>query len=495
MDEMKGTVIVYSRIGCKSSLQAKNTLSQLGLPYLDISLDAFPKVEEQLIDLVGGSVQTPQIFFNSLRVSGYRDLRRLVASSDAWLEILEMLERGEDDESTVETESLSTNSTSNSNETKHSTKEQSDALIPDNFEKLLTHMRRANVVKNFTHGSAHQNSFKAQDFINWIMKVHEINKSEAFEYGQRLFDSHLKMQMNNRNTTFNLNDLYFLNVDDPHAPLNYVFPDMKKTELYISVSDFNHKFCGIVNRIYKQILSKDKKIVYFERLEDNENYGQYLKLITDLPYVNLESATTTERTAFFINIYNMMLVHIVYVNGPHTNIWQRRRYFNATYYLISKHKFSLQSIYNGILRGNRTGLNMLWKPFGRLDPRRSLVVVDGNPFVHFALNSYFTTTPQIRTYSVNNLDSELRENARQFLESDGNLLVDTKTRSIVLNKVFKWFAVDFGNQDQCIEWISEVIEDEKLKESLAKVFLSGQYTVNFLPFKFDLNFVREDTQK
>ncbi|KAI6214037.1 Glutaredoxin [Aphelenchoides besseyi] len=421
---MKGTVIVYSRIGCKSSLQAKNTLSQLGLPYLDISLDAFPKVEEQLIDLVGGSVQTPQIFFNSLRVSGYRDLRRLVASSDAWLEILEMLERGEDDESTVETESLSTNSTSNSNETKHSTKEQSDALIPDNFEKLLTHMRRANVVKNFTHGSAHQNSFKAQDFINWIMKVHEINKSEAFEYGQRLFDSHLKMQMNNRNTTFNLNDLYFLNVDDPHAPLNYVFPDMKKTELYISVSDFNHKFCGIVNRIYKQILSKDKKIVYFERLEDNENYGQYLKLITDLPY-----------------------------------------YFNATYYLISKHKFSLQSIYNGILRGNRTGLNMLWKPFGRLDPRRS------------------------------NLDSELRENARQFLESDGNLLVDTKTRSIVLNKVFKWFAVDFGNQDQCIEWISEVIEDEKLKESLAKVFLSGQYTVNFLPFKFDLNFVREDTQK
>ncbi|KAI6187077.1 DUF547 domain-containing protein [Aphelenchoides besseyi] len=473
MDEMKGTVIVYSRIGCKSSLQAKNTLSQLGLPYLDISLDAFPKVEEQLIDLVGGSVQTPQIFFNTLRVSGYRDLRRLVASSDAWLEILEMLERGEDEESTVETESLSTNSTSNSNETRNSTKEQSDALIPDNFEKLLSHMRRANVVKNFTHGSAHQNSFKAQDFINWIMKVYKINKSEAFEYGQKLFDSHLKMQMNNQNITFNLNDLYFLNVDDPNAPLNYVFPDMKETELCISVSDFNYKFCGIVNRIYKQILSKDKKIVYFERLEDNENYGQYLKLITDLPYVNLQSATTTERTAFFINIYNMMLVHIVYVNGPHTNIWQRRRYFNATYYLISTHKFSLQSIYNGILRGNRTGLNMLWKPFGRSDPRRSLVCAD------------------VSTIWIPNC-VKMRDN---FWKTTEIFLVDTKSKSIVLSKFFKWYAVDYGNQDQCIEWISEVIEDEKLKESLAKVFLSGQYTVNFLSFKFDLNFVREDAQK
>ena len=44
MDELKGTIIVYSRIGCSQSLQAKNLLASLGLPYLDISLDAFPKV-------------------------------------------------------------------------------------------------------------------------------------------------------------------------------------------------------------------------------------------------------------------------------------------------------------------------------------------------------------------------------------------------------------------------------------------------------------------
>jgi hypothetical protein len=44
MDELKGTVIVYSRVGCAQSLQAKNMLASLGLPYLDISLDTFPKV-------------------------------------------------------------------------------------------------------------------------------------------------------------------------------------------------------------------------------------------------------------------------------------------------------------------------------------------------------------------------------------------------------------------------------------------------------------------
>ncbi|KAI6175707.1 hypothetical protein M3Y97_00719300 [Aphelenchoides bicaudatus] len=79
MDELKGTVIVYSRVGCAQSLQAKNLLASLGLPYLDISLDTFPKVEEQLSEVIGTSlVNTPQIFFNSVRVAGYKDLRRLV---------------------------------------------------------------------------------------------------------------------------------------------------------------------------------------------------------------------------------------------------------------------------------------------------------------------------------------------------------------------------------------------------------------------------------
>jgi glutaredoxin len=79
MDELKGSVIVYSRIGCSDSLRAKNLLASLAMPYLDISLDAFPKVEEQLFDLIGTTVQTPQIFFNHVRVSGYKELRRLVS--------------------------------------------------------------------------------------------------------------------------------------------------------------------------------------------------------------------------------------------------------------------------------------------------------------------------------------------------------------------------------------------------------------------------------
>jgi hypothetical protein len=48
------------------------------------------------------------------------------------------------------------------------------------------------------------------------------------------------------------------------------------------------------------------------------------------------------------------------------------KYLYSTYYTIGGHLYSLQSIFNGILRGNRKGLGMLWKPFGEQDLRKDV---------------------------------------------------------------------------------------------------------------------------
>ncbi|KAI6217450.1 DEP domain-containing protein [Aphelenchoides fujianensis] len=368
MDEMKGTVIVYSRISCKASLQAKNTLAALGLPYLDIQLDAFPKVEEQLIDLIGGAVETPQIFFNSIRVSGYRNLRRLVASTDAWLEIIEMLERGEEDESNAETASTTTNESSRTEEEeRRASKDRSSSndLLPEDYTKLMHLMKRANLIKDYSRGAAHRNSFKGEDFVNWIMREKQVKRSEALQLGQTLIDRHFGKQIGEKGV-FSPDRFYLMNDDDPNAPLNVAISNLADQPLDVRVGEINERLC------------------------------------------------------------------------------ERRRYLNASYYLIGRHRYSLQSIYNGILRGNKTGVGMLWRPFGKNDPRRAWVVPDGNPLVHFAVNTYYATCPPIRTYSVEDLNYELGENARRFLEDEDQL----------------WYACDFGHtQDACIEWISGIIQD------------------------------------
>jgi hypothetical protein len=120
-------------------------------------------------------------------------------------------------------------------------------------------------------------------------------------------------------------------------------------------------------------------------LDDFDTFTkEYAELAKEMTYLDITNATEQEKLAIFINIYNIMLIHISYKYGLPGTIWQRRKvfffsfftlnlkYLYFTYYTIGGHLYSLQSIFNGILRGNRIGLGMLWKPFGENDYRNKV---------------------------------------------------------------------------------------------------------------------------
>ena len=71
--------MVYSIIGCPHCMRAKNSISELGLPYQDISLDTYPQCREYLKQKTGKST-VPQIFFNSIHVGGNDDLLKAVST-------------------------------------------------------------------------------------------------------------------------------------------------------------------------------------------------------------------------------------------------------------------------------------------------------------------------------------------------------------------------------------------------------------------------------
>lgn len=147
---------------------------------------------------------------------------------------------------------------------------------------------------------------------------------------------------------------------------------------------FNARLAEVLQEIYKEILTEDRQvnqfvtamnrpqIIFYERLEQSEHFRRYRQLMPRLAELDLSDTTVQERLALFLNVHNIMLVHIVQRNGTHANIWQKKRFLNSTYYVVGQHRYSLQSIYNGILRGNRKGPGMLWKPFGKADPRRKV---------------------------------------------------------------------------------------------------------------------------
>ncbi|KAK5980689.1 DUF547 domain-containing protein [Trichostrongylus colubriformis] len=163
---------------------------------------------------------------------------------------------------------------------------------------------------------------------------------------------------------------------------------------------------------------------------------------------------------------------------------------NCTYYQIGDHKYAPHSILDGILRSNRKGLEMLWKPFGKRDARLPLTLPYCEPLVHFALNNGSRSTHTIKIFTCDGVRKELRDSALEALESDSAVRVDVSRRVLHFSKLFQWYAADFGyTMDKIIEWILWVMDqsNSEKKRNLEMLYRSEQYEVDYIPYDWSFN--------
>lgn len=89
----------------------------------------------------------------------------------------------------------------------------------------------------------------------------------------------------------------------------------------------------------------------------------------DLQRVNICELSENEKLAFFLNLYNAMVIHAVISVGSPEGVIDRRSFFNDFLYLIGGHPYSLAIIENGILRCNQRSPYSIMKPFSTGDKR------------------------------------------------------------------------------------------------------------------------------
>lgn len=105
----------------------------------------------------------------------------------------------------------------------------------------------------------------------------------------------------------------------------------------------------------------------------------------DLQRVNLLELSENEKLAFFLNLYNAMVIHAVISVGCPEGAIDRRSFFSDFQYLVGGHPYSLNMIKNGILRCNRRSPYSLVKPFSTGDKR-----LEVNNFLFSVFETYIT---------------------------------------------------------------------------------------------------------
>jgi GH15 family glucan-1,4-alpha-glucosidase len=198
--------------------------------------------------------------------------------------------------------------------------------------------------------------------------------------------------------------------------------------------------------------------VAYERMQKSQAYAEYLELSYTLKSMDLsELKTPQEQIAFWVNMYNVIVIHGVVELGIRDSVKEVRNIFKRIQYQIGDMFFSPEDIEHGILRYNRRPPNSLFRLFKKDDRRLHFSVQEMDPRIHFALVCASSSCPPIGFYSPEKLDEELTIAGESFLNGGGFKLDRQRNRAVV-SRIFKWYAGDFGNSHaEILKFIAQCI--------------------------------------
>ncbi|XP_062506238.1 uncharacterized protein LOC134182807 [Corticium candelabrum] len=478
--DLKGRVVIFSLPTCGYCRRAKAKLLDLGIPYYDINVQKYPEKAQKMRDQTGRKT-VPQIFFNAIHVGGWDELQKLIDEGqlDELLREVEMNEPPEDAPQPIPSDEDDDDEDMSNDLSELSCE-------PDEYALLVREVKNSRLVKDHRyHLRSYKSCFVGQELVDWLVKNKNMNRSEATEMGRELMK---------RNFCHHV-------ADDHEFKDEYLFyrfvEDKRRSALNMSyVTDCEPHGANVISehlrhlilQLYADHLSQDGKAVDYEGMGRNPKFASYVKATAQLQRVDVNSLSREEKIAFFINIYNALVIHANVARGPPTNIWQRYKFFNYTSYIIGGYLYCLQDIENGVLRANRRGIAQFRRPFGSKDPRRKIALNRHEPRIHFALVCGAKSCPPIKTYSAQNVDAELQLATEAFLDGEG-CVIDMEKKEVSLSMILKWYKVDFGaNTEELLKWIAaHTSPGGKNRAYLLQLIQEKSYKVTYQPYNWDLN--------
>ena len=229
--------------------------------------------------------------------------------------------------------------------------------------------------------------------------------------------------------------------------------------------------------------------VDYSRLRESDAYVQFSQELTPrLRYLDLDTLDTRNaRLAFWINLYNVLVINAVIAFGVKRSVTEGRlgllAFFRRAAYDIGGQRFSLEGIEHGILRANR-GIPYAPGPqFGPSDLRQRWIIAPVDPRVHFALNCASKSCPPVGVYDADKIDAQLDMAARNFIANE--VIVDPARCEVRLSHLFRWYAPDFGGRSGVIAFLSRYLPEDEARDWLQ----TGADTrrLIFQPYNWSLN--------
>ncbi|KAI0513690.1 hypothetical protein KFK09_009720 [Dendrobium nobile] len=468
--DIKGRISFFSRSGCRDCGAVRSFFRSKGLPFVEINVDVFTEREKELVDRTGG-VAVPAIFFNERLVGGLVALNSLRNSGEFERRMREMAGKrcpesaprvpvyGFDDE------------------------DEAKERREDSMVGVIRVLRqRLPIQDRITKMKLVKNCFAGADMVEVLINHLDCSRQKAVEIGKELARRYFIHHVFRENDFEDSNNQFYRFLEhDPSISKCFNFrittnDDQPKPALAVS-----HRLTKLMSAILEAYASEDHSHLDYNRIGSSEEFRRYTNVVQDLQRVDIFSLSTDERTAFFLNLYNAMVIHAnIRIGRPGTI--DRRSFFNDFLYIVGGYPYSLSAIKDGILRSNRRSPYSFVKPLSSSDRRLELVLPKVNPLIHFGLCNGARSSPRVRFFSAQGVEVELRHSAREFF-SNGGLEVDLEKRVVHLTRIIKWYSADFGQDKDILQWVLGYLDANKT--GLLTHLLNDGGPVNIVYHNFD----------
>ena len=227
-------------------------------------------------------------------------------------------------------------------------------------------------------------------------------------------------------------------------------------------ADFDHsKF----DRILKTYVDAEGRVDYNGIAADN-TFREYMR---SLENAKADALSRDGQLAFWLNAYNAVTIDKVIKWKPKKSVretfvpgvWTGTKFFTSRDHTVAGQRLSQDDIEHEILR----------KKFQ--DPR-----------IHFAIVCASSGCPPLPqwAYTAENVQIKLAEETRKYLNSKRGLQIDYVENTMMLSKLFDWFAGDFESKSGSVTNFIKPYLDEK-----AMAFIDRMPKMSYLEYDWALN--------
>ncbi len=215
---------------------------------------------------------------------------------------------------------------------------------------------------------------------------------------------------------------------------------------------FNH---AAFNKLLNKHVSDDGSVEY-EKFINNSVFESYIDELAD---ANLKGFTDEEKVAFYINAYNALTIENILNNYPINSPMDVKGFFKNYKFKIAGEKLSLDEIEH--------------ERIGKIEP----------VLMHFGLVCAAQSCPKLikKVYRAENVYDQLKENAKVFLSDTTKNLIDTKSKTLYLSEIFKWFKSTFEQKYGTLNKTAAVLSGQKNIDEF------DGYSIKYKKYNWKLN--------